>query len=201
MAKTPGEKPNSINDTMTRMNRRMNVLLHEQAAERNRAVLDAVPDELRFWVMIDPLLAELNKEMTEARERHARLLKTNGEDDAMAAVAADMRDSAECAFETRLLELRRDEDAKARAMAMRRIVQLREESEEVEREKARSDKFWTEFARPKAAHAQQSKAADNFWMIAIGLMTLNNLVDRAYEDLSMMSDFGRASSKRRLAAS
>jgi hypothetical protein len=54
----------------------------------------------------DPILASLIKQYLNASRQHKGLLKSNGSQDAMVEVAADMVDSAWCALQTRLLELR-----------------------------------------------------------------------------------------------
>ena len=84
---------------------------------------DILPDDLqdmpvdRDWPFIhlylgsDPVLAQLYKQYCDARDRLSCLRKEFGRDDAMADIAADMKDSAHSAVETRLLELKDGREA------------------------------------------------------------------------------------------
>jgi len=74
--------------------------------------------EIDAFMAQDTLLAHLHKEFLNAQSEHAQLLKANGADDAMTDVAADMMDSAWCAMQTRLMELRRD------GVMMRRVQDM-----------------------------------------------------------------------------
>lgn len=74
--------------------------------------------EIEAYAVFDPVLAQLLKQYREAQERHDAVLRRNGPDDAMVAVAADMIESGESAVETRLIELRAD-------TVMCRMVQTR----------------------------------------------------------------------------
>lgn len=74
--------------------------------------------ELDALVSQDELLAHLQKEFLNAKASYDRLLRENGADDAMTEVAADMVDSAWCAMQTRMMEVRANGAVMARAQSM-----------------------------------------------------------------------------------
>lgn len=103
----------SLQDLMNRMAGRLDAILPDE--------LQAMPAD-RDWPFIhlylgsDPLLAQLYKQYCDARERLDKLRREFGRDDAMADIAADMRDSAHSAVETRLLELKDGREAQEDAV-------------------------------------------------------------------------------------
>lgn len=83
----------------------------------------------------DDILAHLQKEFLNAKASHDRLLCENGVDDAMTEVAADMMDSAWCAMQTRMMEVRAKGEMMARAQSMmqasiRRMREIEEQQEQ-----------------------------------------------------------------------
>ena len=73
--------------------------------------ITATPDEALGHDILslaadDPTLASLIKQYLNASRAHKDLIRHHGAQDAMTEVAADMVDSAWCALQTRLLELR-----------------------------------------------------------------------------------------------
>ncbi len=181
----------SVKDIMSQMAGRMDTLLDAQERTRTTRETGDIPEELRFWMAVDPLLADLHKQFIDARAGHMRLSRTRGLDDPMTDVANDMVDSAQCAFETRLIELRQDEDSKAMVLAlMRRAHAMREEALN-EEARERSHEFWKDFARPKHRPAPQN-GTGSFLMVMIGLMILRQTLDNANRELSIASIFSRA---------
>lgn len=87
---------------------------------------DILPDELQnapedrdwpfihIYLKIDPVLAQLYKQYCDARAKLDQLHRERGSDDPMAEIAADMKDSAHTAVETRLLELKENAEAQGR---------------------------------------------------------------------------------------
>lgn len=74
------------------------------------ATLAVLPEEAQWpmiqrYLGIDPILQALYKQYCDARERLSQLTAEFGSTDAMTSVAADLKDSAASAIETRLLEL------------------------------------------------------------------------------------------------
>lgn len=81
------------------------------------------PGELAVFIDLDPVLATLNQQYLYARRNHATARKQHGSDSPMADIAADMEDSAWCAMQTRLMELRAQGDM------MRRVQKIMWEAE------------------------------------------------------------------------
>lgn len=75
--------------------------------------------EFEVFCAQDPLLRDLNKQFLDAKAYHQKLIQENGQDDPMAEIAADMEDSAWCAVQTRLLELKKEPE---RVRQVQRIV-------------------------------------------------------------------------------
>lgn len=86
----------------------------------------------------DDLLAHLQKEFFNAKGSFDRLLRENGGDDAMTEVAADMMDSAWCAMQTRMMEVRAKGDVMGRAQSMMQasMKKVKEAQEQQEQQKA-----------------------------------------------------------------
>ncbi|MGZ9098033.1 MAG: hypothetical protein ACXW30_07045 [Micavibrio sp.] len=184
-------KTASVQDIMAQMAGRMDTLL--DASERTRTARETgiIPDELRFWMAVDPLLADLHKQFLDARANHISLTRQRGAKDPMADVANDMADSAQCAFETRLLELRRDEDSKAMVLALMRRAHQEHERDLSEQARAESAAFWRDFSHRKTGRAV-SQGSDSFWMVMVGLMVLRQALKTTEEKLSIAAIFSRA---------
>jgi len=88
--------------------------------------------ELELMMEEDPHLAELYKQVQDAVAEHKELIKNFGKEDAMAEIALFKLESAQGAFETRLIELQKDPVAAAQLSAK---VRLEEEEFEEEQEK------------------------------------------------------------------
>src|SRR6185295_4761325 len=95
----PGSKGTSLHDIMNDMVQDPSGL----GGERRKTLRES--DAL---ATLDPVLAGLGKQRADANAHFARLLKSHGGDDPLTTVAADMLDSAQSAWETRLLELQQD---------------------------------------------------------------------------------------------
>ena len=192
MGMTKKQDRRSVQDIMNQMAGRMDALLDAQERTRTTRETGDIPEELRFWIAVDPLLGDLHKQFIDARAGHMRLSRTRGVDDPMTDVANDMVDSAQCAFETRLIELRQDEDSKAMVLALMRRAHAMHEEALNEEARERSNEFWKGFARPKYRPAPQQNAAGSFLMVMIGLMVLRQTLDIANRELSIAAIFSRA---------
>lgn len=194
---THDQKPTlSIQAAMQNLSRRMDVVLDAQ--EANGVINQTIPDELRFWIAADPLLADLYKQLQDARAHHTHIAERHGKYDPMSSVARDAEDSAESAFETRLIELRRDEDTKSQVAAM--IAKALHDADQAETDaaRARATWFWQAFARRRPGPAPARSGADHIFAIALGLMALQAIIDDANDSLSAMGEsFSRAAKQRR----
>jgi len=95
--------------------------LPEDAAETLTSV--------QAFMAVDPLLASLHKQFVDAKARYGALVKSHGKRAPMTIVAADMTDSAESAFKTRLIEVKGNCELRARARALRRKLKALTEIE------------------------------------------------------------------------
>lgn len=80
---------------------RVALLVRDMAPEARRSETDLFSD-------MDGVLASLDRQYRYAREQHKAARREYGADSPMADIAADMEDSAWCAMQTRLMELRAD---------------------------------------------------------------------------------------------
>jgi hypothetical protein len=194
------ERRTSIQDIMNQMAGRMDSLLdacdHAHASSGPNML-----DEVRLWVSVDPLLADLHKQYLDARINHTRVRDKHGSRDPITDIASDMEDSTQCAVETRLIELRQSAEAKALLQAIIRKAHAVREDELVAVERARSSRYWKQFALRKASRAT-ARGQNSFFMMIIGLLMLQQLTDQASLHLHIADIFSRVSgANRRLAAS
>lgn len=91
-------------------------------------------DELGAFIQMDGILAHLHSLYMKSRSQHAAARKEHGADSPMADIAADREDSAWCAMQTRLMELRAD------GALMRQAQKMMRESEEEALRKEHEDK-------------------------------------------------------------
>lgn len=152
----------------------------------------AAPQEIRFWIALDPVLADLHKHLVDAKAEMEFLSDRYGSDDPMAEVAADRVESAQCTVETRLIELRRNQEARAMVAAMISRAQALAHSESVERIRQKNNRFWKEFSAPRRPNAQK-QASDSFWVMMASLAVLRESLSRTNTLLSIASTFSRAS--------
>lgn len=183
-----------LQDLMNRMASRMEALAGNQSGAFANA-----PEELRFWLAADPLLADLYKQYLDAKASHQNLARLRGDHDPMVDVARDMEDSTKSAFETRLIELRRDEETKSIVLDLARRAHAEEEERLSEKARAESAKFWRAFSQSKARMLKnRQKSTDHFLLIMIGLIALQDAIDGARHTLSIASTFGGAANDRDL---
>ena len=91
-----------------------------------RETLGPIPED-KYWDMIqiyialDDVLAALYKQYCMAKDNLGTLVLARGSEDPMTEIAWEMHESARCAVETRLLELKEDSDIHARAAQMKAL--------------------------------------------------------------------------------
>lgn len=194
------DRRKSIQEIMNQMAGRMDSLL-DARDDAHAAHQPAMLDEVLLWMAVDPLLADLHKQYLDAKANHACLRDKNGSKDAMAAIAADMEDSARCAVDTRILELRQSGEAKAVLQAMIRRAHDERYDAMVAAERARTAAYWKNFALRKAPRAVE-RGRNSFFSMMIGLMLLQQLVEHARLHLRIAEIFSTVAEPRaRLAAS
>ncbi len=105
----------SLQTMMNQMARGENLAFSKPSSlshEKNLTELDA-------FIILDDLLASLNKQYLDAKSHRLELSKAYGADDGMTQLAVDMEDSAWCAMQTCFMELRAQNDMRRRANDMR----------------------------------------------------------------------------------
>jgi hypothetical protein len=96
-------------------------------------------DEFEAFCQFDTLLSALNKDYLTAKAQRQLQEASFGKDDAMAEIAALAEDSAWCALQTRLLELRRDAALRRQVneiIRRRKTIALQQKIQEQAKEKA-----------------------------------------------------------------
>lgn len=151
------------------------------------------------FIAVDPLLASLHKQHLEARARYGHLLAVNGKNDPMAEVAAIMADSAESAFLTRLIEVRRTGDTHAAALRLLREVGEREQKREqmkMREDRRRMEEFHDGLRNEQKARREARHSYDLalflWWM-------LHHALESANRKLSLARSFSLASCLERVA--
>lgn len=146
---------------------------------------------------LDPLLAALKKQLLDARHQVARLRQAYGVDSPMGDVAEDMMESAESAYQTRLLEVkaRGDLAQKASAMVAETVQQdhesLRESLSRAYRVKMKA--FYDRLrAREKVKHARK-EAEDGLFTALLLVTMLQWTINETQRQLKLVSVFMRAS--------
>ncbi len=186
---------------MNQMAGRVDSLLDQHAQEHDRdAAKPAMLDEIRMWIAVDPLLAELHKQYLDVRAHHARLKDRHGESDPICDVAADMEDSARCAVDTRIIELRQSGEGKAAMQAMIRKAHADREEALVAAEREKSAAYWKKFSMRRAPR-EAERPFISFYNMMVCIIILHQLADERNR-LRMGDTFGLAAgSMRRLAVS
>jgi hypothetical protein len=98
-------------------------------------------DEFGAFLMLDALLADLQKQYLDAKSNHAKAVKEYGPGEPMTDMAAWMEDSAWCAVQTRYMELRADRVLMAKAQTMVRADQAEGQDKEEKTQKAEALKI------------------------------------------------------------
>lgn len=185
------KKAAPLQEIMNQMAGRMDMLLdHHTPSHRKQS---GVPqfDEVQRWIAVDPLLADLHKRYLDLRASHDRLLKRHGPKDPMTDIAADMAESAQCAVDTRLIEVRQNPVLCAAVSAMKA-----EAREELLRERMAQSRFFQNelqtSQRLTRATQMRKRAGDSFWMLFVMLILMRDMVDVTRHHLSIAMTFQNA---------
>lgn len=180
-------KEQSIQDVMGRIAARLEALQADQPFRRGfLSAIDA-------FISVDPLLGALNKALLDARAHRTRITERHGTDAPMSEIAADMADSAESAFRTRLIEVRCDRKIRREVLKI-----LRRQRAQIQREHSKRDIF----ARIEMAAAGNRKlfavkarkeGEDGFATVMLLLLMLQQTLRRTQKMLSLASAFSAAS--------
>ena len=131
--------------------------------------------EVGLYLSNDRLLAELYRQYLEAQRNYVTSLKQHGADSAMTEIALDMSESSFCAMETRLIELRHQEEMKAK---VERVQKKQREEYEQEMQKRQAEYARRGIEQPEqirvntadikqvqTAQKAQSKEQNMFWAL------------------------------------
>lgn len=125
----------------------------------------AVLSEMDAFMLLDPLLASLNKEYLDAKHNRLRAAKDYGSGDGMTELAALLEDSAWCAMQTRYMEVRSERAMMAKAqdlMEESRVEELRLAKKERERDALQAFEAMQLFTRMRAT---REKNYADFWLM------------------------------------
>ncbi len=113
----PLSNPASIRDVMNALCRSSGQIEDRRKTPRPDAATRALPDgaEIERFMAVDPLTVTLYKRYVDARTHYLATLGGEEKGSAMTDIAADLADSAWCALESRIHELRESESARKRA--------------------------------------------------------------------------------------
>lgn len=110
----------SISDVMNALCRNSGQIEDRRKTPRPDAATRALPDgaEIERFMAVDPLTVTLYKRYVDARAQYLSALGGGEKGSAMADIAADLADSAWCALESRIHELRENESARQKARVL-----------------------------------------------------------------------------------
>lgn len=147
---------------------------HMSASPRRPVHSRAALDELQTFMLLDPLLADLNKEYLDARGSRLQAEKDYGRGDGMADLAAILEDSAWCALQTRYMELRGDRRMMVQVRQMMDEARC-EEEKEARKEKEREALQLYEQMRMFAYMREKNQSSSASWWLLL-MMLRNPLV-------------------------
>lgn len=145
-------------------------------------------DEIETYLNHDPLLSGLHRDYLDARAVCARLLRDSGADDPMTEIAVDRLESCLGAFETRLIELRRD--FAARNDAVRRLKKLRAAMELQDEENRRADLRYRKEAQSFYDRRDfVARGRDSYGLFLLSCAMLRQTAASAHESLRVANAF------------
>jgi hypothetical protein len=152
----------------------------------------AVLDEMQAFMLIDPLLADLNKQYLDAKASRIQAHKEFGAKDGMSDMTAILEDSAWCAMQTRYMELRGNRRLMAKAHGL--MDDSRREEEERAREQKTRDALkildhMQTMIRMKEIQEMREKSDGGWWLLL--MLSLSNPGQRLFRDYYPSYGFNR----------
>jgi hypothetical protein len=181
----------SIQDLMRDITRRMDS--YNSTAMDENTKDSSLSLELETFMSVDPILADLYKQYVDAKQRYLDLVKTNGEDDPMAEVGLDVMESAECAVETRLIELRDDRKICIEAMYQRKLILKAKRLEDHKRSFDYKERLKEFYQRGSTKFQVEQEAKDDFFLMMLLWLWLAGLTRKAVRSLSLADAFRHVS--------
>ncbi len=106
----------TINEILAKIDQRLDEVRLSDYSEPLQS-LDPL-SEVGLYISSDRLLADLYRQYLEAQRHYITSIQTHGTNAPMTEIASDMSDSAYCAVETRLIELREEKEISERVLRM-----------------------------------------------------------------------------------
>jgi hypothetical protein len=183
----------SLQQVMREMVRR--VQTQEQTGEsRYRSDSGACPlNEIEIYISMDSVLADLYRQYLDALRRQSNLISSNGRHDPMTEVACDAAESAHSAYQTRLLELRRERYIRARV-----VKRLTESKRAIENYKSkrldeRADRVKNSYIVHRSSLEKNKKLEENIFFLYMAMLFMRQALKLTCNNLSMMYSFSNAS--------
>ncbi len=115
------------------------------------------PEDLIRWIGVDSQVLALYKHYLDARARYLQVLLSQGKDDGFCETAADMADSAWCALEARIYELRLDAAAASRADLAARLAEDAARQAGLSAQRARAARLMQDASHEAARRAKNTE--------------------------------------------
>lgn len=195
-----GAKSNNMSEKPSIENILREIAGRTKGLQEGRAAMMGPMTALNAFIGIDPVLGALNKALLAARAWRENVVEQHGADAPMAEVAADMVDSADSAFRTRLIEVRQDPAIRREA-----VKAVREQRASIKQETkkqgllARIGKIATASKKTSPSHAQK-QGEDSFANVMVHLLALQQALRRSQKMLSLAAAFSAANPQHREAA-
>ena len=174
----------SIDEILAKIDRRLDDV-RVMNADMPAASIDPL-SEVGLYISVDRLLADLYRQYLEAQKNYITALQDHGAEGAMTEIASEMSESAFWAMETRLIELRQDQNL-AQRVQEKQAEQQKSYVESVgARRIALEKRCLPAEKRVSKMSDQQSKA--HFW----AMMALSFIADFAPAPRPIHNDFAHA---------
>ena len=146
----------SINDILHKIDARLDDL---RLTDDTAPVVSLDPlSEVGLYITNDRLLADLYRQYLEAQRNYISSIQDHGKNSPMTEIASDMSESAFCAMETRLIELREEEGMAERVMR----VQEKQRAEYIDKMKQNQAEYARRGLRqPVAINAEKDHGMNN----------------------------------------
>lgn len=173
----------SLQDLMRDMAKRMDALDDVTCSDNNH--------EIDAYISLDPVLGDLHRQYLEAKANYKGLAQLRGKDDPMAEAAQDWLDSADCAVQTRMIELHQNLEIRKQAEG---ILKRNVADEQIERNKTAASKYKcqtekSQKQRQLMAEAARKDGEDSFFVMVFLIWMLQSVTARVRRSLSLANSF------------
>ena len=173
----------SINDILSKIDQRLDDLRMTDMSAPSVS-LDPL-SEVGLYITNDPLLADLYRQYLESQKHYIASIQTHGKDAPMTEIASDMSESAFCAMETRLIELREEKELREKVMRVqetqrqRYVEEMKSRQAEYARRGIQQPQALTNIQKPVSSHKDNNNTNASFWaLFAISFLQQENEMNR-----------------------